>query len=54
MKVPIKTQVMDSQNFNKPYDAIIATGFITILIPLIFFLIFQKQFIEGLAGGIKR
>ncbi|MGC3996562.1 MAG: hypothetical protein QM767_03110 [Anaeromyxobacter sp.] len=44
---------MDSQNFNKPYDAIITTGFITALVPMVFFLIFQRQFIEGLAGGIK-
>jgi ABC-type glycerol-3-phosphate transport system permease component len=51
--LPIRIQVMDSQNFNKPYDAIIATGFITALVPMLFFLIFQRQFIEGLAGGIK-
>ena len=44
---------MDSTNFSKPYDAIIATGFVTALVPIIFFLVFQKQFIEGLAGGIK-
>lgn len=51
--LPIKIQLMDSQNFNKPYDVIIASGFITALIPLIFFLIFQRQFIEGLTGGLK-
>jgi ABC-type glycerol-3-phosphate transport system permease component len=51
--LPIKLQLMDSQTFNKPYDAIISTGFITALIPVLAFLIFQKQFIEGLAGGIK-
>jgi len=51
--LPVKIQVMDSQNFNKPYDAIITTGFITALVPMIFFLIFQKQFIQGLTGGIK-
>jgi multiple sugar transport system permease protein/sn-glycerol 3-phosphate transport system permease protein len=49
----VKIQVMDSQNFGKPYDAIIATGFMTALVPIVFFLVFQKQFIEGLAGGIK-
>jgi ABC-type glycerol-3-phosphate transport system permease component len=49
----VRIQVMDSTNFSKPYDAIIATGFVTALVPIIFFLVFQKQFIEGLAGGIK-
>lgn len=51
--LPIRIQVMDSVNFNKPYDALIAAGFITALVPMIFFLIFQRQFIEGLAGGMK-
>jgi ABC-type glycerol-3-phosphate transport system permease component len=51
--LPVRIQVMDSQNFNKPYDAIITTGFITALVPMVFFLIFQRHFIEGLAGGIK-
>lgn len=51
--LPIKIQLMDSQNFNKPYDVIIASGFITAAIPLVFFLIFQRQFIEGLSGGVK-
>jgi multiple sugar transport system permease protein len=51
--LPIRIQVMDSQNFNKPYEAIISAGFITALVPMVFFLFFQRQFIEGLAGGIK-
>ncbi|MBN1959795.1 MAG: carbohydrate ABC transporter permease [Deltaproteobacteria bacterium] len=51
--LPVKIQVMDSQHFNKPYDAIIATGFLTALVPMIFFMIFQRQFIEGLTGGMK-
>jgi ABC-type glycerol-3-phosphate transport system permease component len=51
--LPIRIQVMDSQNFNKPYDAIIAAGFLTALVPMLVFLFFQRQFIEGLAGGIK-
>ncbi len=51
--LPIAIKVMDSQNFNKPYDAIIAAGFLTAAVPMLFFLIFQRQFIEGLAGGIK-
>ena len=49
--LPIKLQLMDSSNFNKPYGAIIATGFVSALIPIIFFLIFRRQFIEGFAGG---
>lgn len=51
--LPIKIQLMDSQHFNKPYDVIIASGFITALIPLVFFLVFQRQFIEGLTGSLK-
>ncbi|HVO20504.1 MAG TPA: carbohydrate ABC transporter permease [Anaeromyxobacter sp.] len=51
--LPIRIQVMDSQNFNKPYEAIISAGFITALVPMVFFLLFQRQFIEGLAGGLK-
>jgi ABC-type glycerol-3-phosphate transport system permease component len=51
--LPIRIQVMDSQNFSKPYGAIITAGFITALVPMVFFMIFQRQFIEGLAGGIK-
>jgi ABC-type glycerol-3-phosphate transport system permease component len=51
--LPIKIQLMDSQNFNKPYDLLITSGFITALIPMIFFLVFQRQFIEGLTGGVK-
>lgn len=53
LTLPIKIRQMDSVNFNKPYESIIAAGFITALVPMIFFLIFQKQFIEGLAGGVK-
>jgi multiple sugar transport system permease protein len=51
--LPVRIQMMDSQNFSKPYDAIITTGFITALVPMAFFLLFQRHFIEGLAGGIK-
>jgi ABC-type glycerol-3-phosphate transport system permease component len=51
--LPIAIKVMDSQNFNKPYEGIIAAGFLTAAVPMLFFLIFQRQFIEGLAGGIK-
>ena len=51
--LPIAIKVMDSQNFNKPYEGIIAAGFLTAIVPMVAFLIFQRQFIEGLAGGMK-
>ena len=51
--LPIKLQAIDSVNVAKDYDAIIATSFIAIIIPIIFFLFFQKQFIEGLSGSVK-
>lgn len=51
--LPISLQFMDSVNIAKDYDAMVATGFVAVLIPIIFFLIFQRQFMEGLSGGIK-
>lgn len=51
--LPIKLQVMDSITIAKDYDAMIATGFIAILIPIVFFLLFQKHFLEGLSGSLK-
>ncbi len=51
--LPVKLQVMDSTNFNVPYDAIMATGFISAAIPIVFFLFFQRQFVEGLSGSVK-
>lgn len=51
--LPIKLQVMDSITIAKDYDAMIATGFVAILIPVIFFLFFQRQFLEGLSGSLK-
>jgi ABC-type glycerol-3-phosphate transport system permease component len=51
--LPVKLQMLDSTNINVPYDAIMATGLIAAAIPVIFFLIFQRQFVEGLSGGIK-
>lgn len=49
--LPVRIQVMDSQNFNKPYDAILTAGFISAAIPMLAFLLFQRQFVEGLAGA---
>jgi ABC-type glycerol-3-phosphate transport system permease component len=51
--LPINLQFMDSINIAKNYDAMMATGFIAAIIPVIFFIIFQRQFIEGLSGGVK-
>ncbi len=52
--IPVTLKLMDSVNYNKPYDAIMATGFLFSLIPIIFFLLFQRFFIEGLSGGVKK
>jgi ABC-type glycerol-3-phosphate transport system permease component len=51
--LPIKLQVMASTNFEIPYDAMMSTSFITAIIPVIFFIIFQRYFVEGIAGGMK-
>ena len=50
---PIKLQLMSSVTVNFPWDAMMATGCIAILVPFILFLIYQRYFMEGLAGGIK-
>ena len=50
---PIKLQFMASVTVNFPWDAMMATGCIAILVPFILFLIYQRQFMEGLSGGIK-
>jgi ABC-type sugar transport system, permease component len=49
----LRLQLINSFTVNPRFDVIVATGFIAVAIPLIFFLIFQRQFIEGLSGGIK-
>ncbi|MGE5552138.1 MAG: carbohydrate ABC transporter permease [Bacteroidota bacterium] len=51
--IPIKLQFMDSQNINVPWDAMMAIGFVGVLVPVLFFLVFQRQFMEGISGGIK-
>jgi ABC-type glycerol-3-phosphate transport system permease component len=51
--LPIKLQAIDSVNVAKDYDAIIATSFIAIIIPIMVFLMFQRQFIEGISGSVK-
>lgn len=51
--IPIRLQFMDSVNINIPWDAMMATGFIAVLIPFVFFLVYQRQFMEGLSGALK-
>jgi ABC-type glycerol-3-phosphate transport system permease component len=51
--LPIKLQVMASMNYEVPYDAMMATSFVTAIIPVVFFIIFQRYFVEGIAGGMK-
>jgi ABC-type glycerol-3-phosphate transport system permease component len=51
--LPIKLQVMASTNIDIPYDAMMATSFITAIIPVLFFILFQRYFVEGIAGGMK-
>lgn len=51
--LPILLQVMNSTNINVPFDAMMATSFITAIIPVIFFILFQRYFVEGIAGGMK-
>ncbi|MBP7480797.1 MAG: carbohydrate ABC transporter permease [Spirochaetaceae bacterium] len=51
--LPIRIMLIDSINYNKPYDVIITAGFITAAVPMLVFLIFQRHFIEGLTGGVK-
>lgn len=51
--IPIKLQFMDSVNINIPWDAMMATGFIGVAVPFIFFLVYQQQFMEGISGALK-
>ena len=51
--LPIKLQTMDSITIAKDYDAIMATGFLAVFVPIVFFLIYQRQFMEGLSGSVK-
>lgn len=37
----------------KDYGATMATSFIVAMVPVILFLFFQRQFIEGMTGGLK-
>ena len=51
--VPIAVAALKSNTVERVPDIIMATGFIFTAIPVAFFLIFQRYFIEGLSGGIK-
>ena len=50
--LPIRIFFMKSY-FTHDYGSIMATSFIVALVPVVFFLFFQRQFIEGMSGGIK-
>lgn len=50
---PIKLQLMSSVTVKYPWDAMMATGCVAIMVPFILFLIYQRYFMEGLTGGIK-
>lgn len=50
---PLKLQFMSSVTVDFPWDAMMATGCIAILVPFILFLIYQRHFMEGLSGGVK-
>jgi ABC-type glycerol-3-phosphate transport system permease component len=52
--ITVKIKALDSYNYGKPYDAIMSTGFLFSLIPIVIFLIFQRRFIEGLSGGVRK
>jgi len=51
--LPVRVQVMLSMIYQPPYQAIVATGFLAAAIPLVLFLRYQRQFIEGLTGGLQ-
>ena len=51
--VPIAVAALKSNTVERVPDIIMATGFIFTAIPVAFFLVFQRYFIEGLSGGIK-
>jgi multiple sugar transport system permease protein len=39
--------------YNRDFGSIIATSFVVAVVPIILFLLFQRQFIEGMTGGVK-
>lgn len=39
--------------YNRDFGSIIATSFVVAIVPVVLFLIFQRQFIEGMTGGVK-
>lgn len=39
--------------YNRDFGSIIATSFVVAIVPIILFLVFQRQFIEGMTGGVK-
>jgi multiple sugar transport system permease protein len=49
--LPLRVSVMNSIPYNPPTEAIMAAGLLAAIVPLVLFLRFQKQFIEGLMGS---
>lgn len=39
--------------YSRDFGSIIATSFLVAIIPISLFLVFQRQFIEGMTGGVK-
>jgi ABC-type glycerol-3-phosphate transport system permease component len=39
--------------YDQDYASLMAGATIAAIIPIVFFLFFQAQFIEGLSGGVK-
>ena len=50
--LPIRIMVMGGSIFGSA-NMLLAAGFITIIVPLVFFIKFQRQFIESLTTGLK-
>ncbi len=52
--IPIAIAALNSNSVGRVPELIMATGFMFSLIPIFIFLVFQRYFIEGLSGGIKK
>jgi ABC-type glycerol-3-phosphate transport system permease component len=39
--------------YSRDFGSIIASSFVVAIIPIMLFLVFQRQFIEGMTGGVK-
>jgi multiple sugar transport system permease protein len=50
--LPLRVAIMRSIPYNPPYEALMAAGFLAAVLPLLFFLRYQRKLIEGLVGTI--